>query len=128
MSILTRVLRVGEGKRLKELQELAETVNALEPEVEQLSDEEKMAAALELTGLNDIGVSQVDQTWTLQDSLGFMTSVLEGAVRARGLLQAQTEGAREAISEAIRSGMNQYASSDGQYRVPMPAFVGAGTK
>ena len=40
MSILQRVLRVGEGKRLKELEQLAEQVNALEPELEALSDDE----------------------------------------------------------------------------------------
>ena len=40
MSILQRVLRVGEGKRLKELENLVARVNALEAELELLSDEE----------------------------------------------------------------------------------------
>ncbi|MGI9665517.1 MAG: preprotein translocase subunit SecA [Acidimicrobiia bacterium] len=43
MSILQRVLRAGEGKRLKELQDLAVKVNALEPEIEALSDDELRA-------------------------------------------------------------------------------------
>ena len=38
MSLLTRALRIGEGKKLKELQQLAERVNALESETEALSD------------------------------------------------------------------------------------------
>ena len=38
MSILQRVLRVGEGKRMKELQAVVDAVNALEPELEPLSD------------------------------------------------------------------------------------------
>ena len=43
MSILQRVLRVGEGKRMKELEAIVDRVNALEPELEQLSDEELRA-------------------------------------------------------------------------------------
>ena len=43
MSILQRVLRVGEGKRLKELQSIVDRVNALELELEGLSDEELRA-------------------------------------------------------------------------------------
>ena len=43
MSIFGKVLRMGEGKRLKELQGLVEQVNALEPETEALSDDELLA-------------------------------------------------------------------------------------
>ncbi len=43
MSIFSKALRMGEGKRLRELEQLAIAVNALEPEVEQLSDEELAA-------------------------------------------------------------------------------------
>jgi len=43
MSIFSKALRIGEGKRLRELEQLAEDVNALEPDVEQLSDEELAA-------------------------------------------------------------------------------------
>ncbi len=43
MSIFQRVLRVGEGKRLRELQALAERVNLLEGEVEVLTDEDLRA-------------------------------------------------------------------------------------
>ena len=40
MSIFNKVLRAGEGKRLKELEQLAEDVNAVEHEVQDLSDDE----------------------------------------------------------------------------------------
>ncbi len=40
MPIFNKVLRAGEGKRIKELERLAEAVNALEDEVEALSDDE----------------------------------------------------------------------------------------
>ncbi|MFP5328476.1 MAG: DEAD/DEAH box helicase, partial [Acidimicrobiia bacterium] len=39
MGILDRVLRAGEGKKLKALQSLVPDINALEPEYERLSDE-----------------------------------------------------------------------------------------
>src|SRR5438309_132948 len=39
MSLFSRVLRAGEGKKLKALQSLVPDINALEPEIEALSDE-----------------------------------------------------------------------------------------
>ena len=47
MSIFSKVLRIGEGKRLKELKQLAERVNALEPETEVLTDDELAAKTAE---------------------------------------------------------------------------------
>ena len=43
MSIFSKALRIGEGKRLKELEQVAADVNAIEPDVENLSDEELAA-------------------------------------------------------------------------------------
>ncbi len=40
MSIFTKVLRAGEGKKVRALQSLIPDINALEPEIEVLSDEE----------------------------------------------------------------------------------------
>ncbi|MCU1448383.1 MAG: preprotein translocase, SecA subunit, partial [Acidimicrobiales bacterium] len=39
MSVFSRVLRAGEGKKLKALQSLVPDINALEPEIEALSDD-----------------------------------------------------------------------------------------
>src|SRR5687767_15368149 len=39
MSFLTKVLRAGEGKKLKALQTLVPDINALEPEIQALSDD-----------------------------------------------------------------------------------------
>src|SRR5215470_16401964 len=44
---LEKVLRMGEGRRLKRLQAQAEYVASLEPEFEQLSDEELAAKTVE---------------------------------------------------------------------------------
>ncbi len=43
MSIFNKMLHVGEGKRVRELERLAEHVNSIEPEVENLSDDELRA-------------------------------------------------------------------------------------
>src|SRR5215213_6912971 len=42
-NLLTKILRVGEGRKVKALQKGVATVSALEPEVEKLSDEELRA-------------------------------------------------------------------------------------
>jgi len=98
------------------------------PDFFQFSESETFAAALRATGLTDIAVETVEQTWELDEPSGMITAILEGAVRARGLLRTQTEDARNAISTAVINGMQQYRSSDGVYRVPMPALVGSGKR
>ncbi len=47
MSIFSKVLRIGEGKRLKELEKLVKRVNALEPQTEVLTDDELEAKTAE---------------------------------------------------------------------------------
>jgi preprotein translocase subunit SecA len=43
MAIFSKILRAGEGKRLKELQQLAEFVNTLEADIEKLTDDQLRA-------------------------------------------------------------------------------------
>ena len=43
MSVFTKVLRAGEGKKVRRLADLVPLVNALEPEIEALSDAELQA-------------------------------------------------------------------------------------
>ena len=47
MSIFSKALRIGEGKRLKEVEQLAKRVNALEPETEVLTDDQLAAKTVE---------------------------------------------------------------------------------
>ena len=47
MSIFSKALRIGEGKRLKEVEQLAKRVNALEPETEVLTDDQLVAKTAE---------------------------------------------------------------------------------
>lgn len=98
------------------------------PDFFQFSEPEKLRAALQDMQFHDTSVGTVELTWEIDDPLGMMTAILEGAVRARGLLRAQTVDQRNAISQAVMEDMLQHRSSDGVYRVPMPALVGSGRK
>jgi len=60
MSIFSKALRIGEGKRLKELQSLAVRVNAWEPEIESLSDADLAAKTVEFRNRYDAGESLDD--------------------------------------------------------------------
>jgi len=62
MGILDRILRVGEGKRLKALQGIVPDVNALERETQQLSDEQLRAKTGEFR-------QRIDRGETLDDLL-----------------------------------------------------------
>jgi len=55
MSIFSKALRIGEGKRLKELEALVLRVNALEPEFEPLSDADLAAKTVEFRNRIDAG-------------------------------------------------------------------------
>ena len=55
MSVFTKVLKAGEGKKVRRLAELVPLVNALEPEMEALSDEELQAKTAEFRERLDEG-------------------------------------------------------------------------
>jgi preprotein translocase subunit SecA len=60
MSVLTKVLRAGEGKKVRRLAELVPLVNALEPEMEARSDEELRALTVGFRERFDNGESLED--------------------------------------------------------------------
>ena len=60
MSVLTKVLRAGEGKKVRRLAELVPLVNALEPEMEARSDEELAALTRRFRERLDSGESLDD--------------------------------------------------------------------
>jgi preprotein translocase subunit SecA len=60
MSVLTKVLRAGEGKKVRRLAELVPLVNALEPEMEARSDDELAALTGEYRQRLDNGESLED--------------------------------------------------------------------
>ncbi|HUO48756.1 MAG TPA: preprotein translocase subunit SecA [Acidimicrobiales bacterium] len=78
MSIFTRVLRAGEGKKIRRLAELVPLVNALEPEVEALSD-------AELRARTDVFRQRLADGETLDDLLiDAFATVREAAWRVLG--------------------------------------------
>ena len=78
MSVFTKVLKAGEGKKVRRLVELVEPINALEPEMQALSDD---ALAHKTVEFRD----RLDQGETLDDLLIEAYAVVrEGAWRVLG--------------------------------------------
>ena len=98
------------------------------PDFFQFSDAERLSAALTEAGLHDAGVERVEQYWEFGHVRGLVDGIMEGAVRARGLILAQSDEVRERIFSDIVAGMAQFEIGDGGYRLPMPGLVGAGLK
>ncbi len=60
MSVFQKVLRAGEGRRIKQLAELVLPINALEPELERLSDEDLAAKTVEFRSRMERGETMDD--------------------------------------------------------------------
>jgi preprotein translocase subunit SecA len=78
MSVFTRVLRAGEGKKVRRLAELVPLINELEPETEALSDDELRHKTVEFRERLDQGESLDDQL------IEAFAVVREGAWRVLG--------------------------------------------
>lgn len=98
------------------------------PDFFQFSDRKRLIAALTETGLAGTAAERVEQFMALRDERGLIEAVMEGGVRTRGLILAQTAEVRELIFAEIVDRMTRFADRDGGYRVPMPALVGSGVK
>ncbi len=98
------------------------------PDFFQFSDPAKLTGALIEIGFSEAAVDTVAQTWEFKDSGGLFAGIMEGAVRARALIAAQTETVQAAIADDVVKGMGGYGSPDGVYRVPMPALIGSAVK
>ena len=98
------------------------------PDFFQFSDPARLTDALQETGFKEPSINTVEQTWEFNDASGMFTGIMEGAVRARALIAAQTTTVQEAVSNSVSVGMDAYNSSDGIYRVPMPALIGSAIK
>ena len=78
MSLLSKVLRAGEGKKVRRLEEIVPLINALEPEIEALTDEQLAAKTLEFQ-------NRLAEGETLDDLLVEAFAVVrEGAWRVLG--------------------------------------------
>jgi ubiquinone/menaquinone biosynthesis C-methylase UbiE len=97
------------------------------PDMFQFSDDEKMHSALAETGFRNVAIETVNATWSLDEPTEIVSALVEGTVRSRALLGAQSERQKDSIVGAIESAMERYVTQAG-YRVPMPMIVGRGSK
>ena len=67
------------------------------PDFLQLSDPDRLRAALAAAGLVDVAVAAVAQAWPFDAPDEFLEAILQGAVRAKALLEARDARALETI-------------------------------
>ncbi len=97
------------------------------PDFFQFSQDEKLIKALDGVGFKSTSTQQVKQSWVMKDPLGIFKGILEGAVRARGLILAQSDSVQKKIADDVASRMKGYLE-DEVYRIPTPALIGVGSK
>lgn len=98
------------------------------PDFFQFSEPGKLVRALAESGFKEARSTIVDQFWDFERPGDLSRVIVEGTVRARGLVLAQTEAVRQAIAAEIEAGMEAFRTAEGTYRVPMPAIVGSARK
>ena len=92
MPIIDKLSNLGEGRKLKNLQELARLVNTFEPEIEDLSDQELRAKTGEFR-------QRLDNGETLDDLMPEAFAVTrEGARRTIGQRHFDVQPCTRAIS------------------------------
>ena len=93
MSILSKVLRAGEGKKVRRLAEIVPLINDLEDEMVALSDAELAAKSVEFR-------SRLEEGETLDDLLVEAYAVVrEGAKRVLGQRPRPVDGSGARIAE-----------------------------
>jgi preprotein translocase subunit SecA len=115
--MLQRVLRVGEGKRFKDLQRLADRVNALEAEIEQLSDEELAARTPwfkeRLTAGETLDDIEAEAYATVREAakrvIGqrhYDVQIIGGATMHRGMIAEMKTGEGKTLVQTLPSYLN----------------------
>ena len=82
---------------------------------------------LAATDFDDVEVRELPMRWRLTSPDALLDAFLEGGVRTRGLLRAQTPGALAAIREAVGIGAARHAVGGG-VEFSMPAVLASGVK
>ena len=98
------------------------------PDFFQFGDLDNMKGALAQTGFIDVDAVTVPLTLRLERATSFMDTVLQGTVRAKALLLAQSDAALSAINAATAQAIDRLFRAEDSFRVPMPAIVGSGVK
>jgi SAM-dependent methyltransferase len=93
------------------------------------ADHDECRRVLGAGGFSDTAVRELPMRWRLPTPGALIDAFLEGGVRTRGLLRAQTPEALSAIREAARGEAARYAHGDGPgVEFAMPAVLASGVK
>ena len=117
MSIFSKVLRVGEGKRLKELEVLVDCVNAREPEIKPLSDAELRAKTVEFRErlakgetLDDIECEAFavvrEAAWRVLGQRHYDVQVIGAGALHRGMIAEQKTGEGKTLVSTMPTYLN----------------------
>ena len=98
------------------------------PDFFQFGTVAKMEAALVEADFTDVRGESFDQSWQVRDANGYVAAILDGTVRARAVLAAQTGLALADVHAYIAQYLTRFAASDGTLIVPMPAVIGSGSR
>ena len=98
------------------------------PDFFQFGEPDRLSAALLEAGLVDVRTSMVAQVWRFDAPGDFLDAMLEGAVRAKALLEAQERSALATIRSVVAEGTARFPHGPDGYEVPMPAVVGSGAR
>lgn len=93
------------------------------------ADHDECRRVLAASGFADAAVRELPMRWRLPSPGALIDAFLEGGVRTRGLLRAQTPAALAAIQEAARCAAAAYGRGEGEgVEFAMPAVLASGVK
>lgn len=97
------------------------------PDFFRFSDPAECRTLLESTGFTTPKVQTVPLFWTPASADAIIDAFLEGGVRTRGVLRAQTPVELDAIRAAVRNAVAPYGRS-GRLELPTPCVIASGAK
>jgi SAM-dependent methyltransferase len=98
------------------------------PDFFQFGDRDSLESALAQTGFIDTNATILPLIMPLRQPTEFMDAVLKGTVRAKAMLLAQDDTALLTINAVVAKAISGLFGSGADFRVPMPAILGSGTK
>ncbi len=122
MSLLSKVLRAGEGKRMKELEDLVVEVNALEPKIKQLDDAALRAKTDEFRSRLDGGETLDDieaeafavvreAAWRVLGQRHFDVQVIGAGALHRGMIAEMKTGEGKTLVSTMPVYLNAVSGS-----------------
>ena len=133
MSIFNKMLRAGEGKRLRELQAVVDSVNALRPEMKELSDAELVARTEWLRErvangetLYEIEVDALatvrEAAWRVLQEEPYDVQIIGAAAMHRGMIAEQKTGEGKTLVSTMPAYLNALGG-DGVHLVTVNDYL-----